>query len=109
MRWRPPSEKSGVTTMCGRFARRMLPESYAEPFELVSVPDLKPSFNVAPTQQILVARESDGKREGVAMRWGLIPSWAKDKKSPQINARGETAATKPMFRSAFRSEEHTSE
>ena len=88
--------------MCGRFARRMLPESYAEPFELASVPELKPSFNVAPTQPILVAREHDGKREGVAMRWGLIPSWAKDKKSPQINARSETAATKPMFRSAFK-------
>src|SRR5580765_5396927 len=88
--------------MCGRFARRMLPESYTEPFELVSVPALKPSFNVAPTQKVLVAREHDGKREGVAMRWGLIPSWAKDKKMSQINARADSAATKPMFRSAFK-------
>jgi putative SOS response-associated peptidase YedK len=36
------------------------------------------------------------------MRWGLIPSWAKDKKMAQINARSETAADKPMFRSAFK-------
>jgi putative SOS response-associated peptidase YedK len=57
---------------------------------------------VAPTQQVLVAREKDGRREGVAMRWGLIPSWAKDKKMAQINARADTAATKPMFRSAFK-------
>jgi putative SOS response-associated peptidase YedK len=61
-----------------------------------------PSYNVAPTQQILVAREYEGKREGVAMRWGLTPSWAKDKKIAQINARADTVAEKPMFRSAFK-------
>jgi putative SOS response-associated peptidase YedK len=64
--------------------------------------ELPPSYNVAPTQQVLVARDHDGKREGVAMRWGLIPSWAKDAKMAQINARSETAATKPMFRVAFK-------
>ena len=69
---------------------------------LLSVADLPPNYNVAPTQQVLVARELDGKREGVAMRWGLIPSWAKDKKMAQINARADTAAEKPMFRSAFK-------
>jgi putative SOS response-associated peptidase YedK len=69
---------------------------------LTSTVDLPPNYNVAPTQQVLVAREKDGRREGVAMRWGLIPSWAKDKKMAQINARADTAATKPMFRSAFK-------
>ena len=64
--------------------------------------ELPPSYNVAPTQQVLVARDYDGKREGVAMRWGLTPSWAKDSKMAQINARSETAATKPMFRAAFK-------
>jgi putative SOS response-associated peptidase YedK len=63
---------------------------------------MPPNYNVAPTQQVLVAREHDGKHEGVAMRWGLIPSWAKDKKIAQINARADTAAEKPMFRSAFK-------
>lgn len=61
-----------------------------------------PNFNVAPTHDVPVVRDHDGKREGVLMRWGLIPSWAKDKKIAQINARGDTVATKPMFRSAFK-------
>src|SRR5262249_47450110 len=69
---------------------------------LATFAELPPSYNVAPTRQILVAREQDEKREGVAMRWGLIPSWAKDAKMAQINARSETAATKPMFRAAFK-------
>jgi putative SOS response-associated peptidase YedK len=64
--------------------------------------ELPPSYNVTPTQQVLVARDHDGKREGVALRWGLIPSWAKDAKMAQINARSETAATKPMFRAALK-------
>jgi putative SOS response-associated peptidase YedK len=50
----------------------------------------------------MMPRDLDGRREGVAMRWGLIPSWAKDAKKPQINARGETVAEMPMFRSAFK-------
>ena len=63
---------------------------------------LPPSYNVAPTQKVLVARQLDDKREGVVMRWGLIPSWAKDKKMAQINARADSASEKPMFRSAFK-------
>ena len=59
---------------------------------LSTIAELPPSYNVAPTQQVLVARDHDGKREGVAMRWGLIPWWAKDAKMAQINARSETAA-----------------
>src|SRR5437660_101899 len=57
-----------------------------------SPPDLPPSYNVAPTQKVLVAREHDGKREGCVMRWGLIPSWAKDKKLAQTNARADSAS-----------------
>jgi putative SOS response-associated peptidase YedK len=64
--------------------------------------EVPPNFNVAPTHQVPVVRDYDGKREGVLMRWGLIPSWAKDKKMAQINARGDTIATKPMFRAAFK-------
>lgn len=65
-------------------------------------PELPPSYNVAPTQKILVARQIDEKREGVVMRWGLIPSWAKDKKLAQINARADSPSDKPMFRAAFK-------
>jgi putative SOS response-associated peptidase YedK len=60
------------------------------------------SFNVAPTQQILAIRIQDDAKAFATMRWGLIPSWAKDKKMPFINARGETVAEKPAFRSAFK-------
>jgi putative SOS response-associated peptidase YedK len=63
------------------------------------------SFNVAPTQLIPVVRTVDnGERELVEMRWGLIPSWADDRKigSRLINARSETVRVKPAFRSAFK-------
>lgn len=88
--------------MCGRFVRFSSWADLRETLTLLSPAELPPSYNVAPTQKVLVARERDGKREGVAMRWGLIPSWAKDKNMAQINARADTAADKPMFRSAFK-------
>ena len=88
--------------MCGRFVRYSSWAELRQALRLLTVAELPPSHNIAPTQQIFVAREHDGQREGVAMRWGLIPSWAKDAKKPQINARGETVAEKPMFRSAFK-------
>ncbi|MCH8109783.1 MAG: SOS response-associated peptidase [Chloroflexi bacterium] len=61
------------------------------------------SFNVAPTQQVLTV-VNDGENRARYMRWGLIPSWAKDASigSRMINARAETLAEKPSFRSAFR-------
>ncbi|HZZ79865.1 MAG TPA: SOS response-associated peptidase [Gemmataceae bacterium] len=88
--------------MCGRFTQYKTLEKLSQVLQLDSYTEIPPSYNIAPTQQVLVAREHDGKREGVAMCWGLIPSWAKGKKSPQINARADTAATKPMFRAAFK-------
>src|SRR5262245_43430702 len=88
--------------MCGRFTRMASWADVRKWLNLSTFAELPSSYNVAPTQQVLVARDHDGKREGVAMRWGLIPSWAKDKKMAQINARSESAATKPMFRSAFK-------
>lgn len=65
--------------------------------------DTGPRYNVAPTQQVL-AVTNDGERRGQLMRWGLVPSWAKDIKigNRMINAVSETAASKPAFRSAFR-------
>ena len=89
--------------MCGRYVRFRQWADLKHLLPLLnSAAELPPSYNVAPTQKVLVAREQDGKREGVVMRWGLIPSWAKDKKMSQINARADSAATKPMFRSAFK-------
>lgn len=66
--------------------------------------DLVPNYNVAPTQQIPVIANHDGKRVLETMRWGLIPSWAKDIKigNKMINARSETITEKPSFRAAYK-------
>ena len=63
------------------------------------------SFNVAPTQTVITCRSDDsGQRHLIPMRWGLIPSWSKDDKSAarMINARAETVAQRPAFRSALK-------
>ena len=92
--------------MCGRFTLRASASEIAEFFELMR--DLvewdQPRFNIAPTQSILAVREASTGREPVRLRWGLIPSWSKDTKmaASMINARAETVAEKPAFRSAFR-------
>ena len=62
-----------------------------------------PRYNIAPTQTVIVVND-DGTRHLTQMRWGLIPSWAKDPAigNRMINARAETVATKPAFRVALR-------
>jgi putative SOS response-associated peptidase YedK len=66
---------------------------------------LKPRYNIAVTQTIVVVLESEGERIIEGLRWGLIPSWAKDESigNKLINARAETLAEKPSFKNAFRS------
>jgi putative SOS response-associated peptidase YedK len=61
-------------------------------------------FNIAPTQKALVMASGEHGYEVKALRWGLIPSWAKDEKigATTINARVETVVTKPAFRNAFK-------
>lgn len=59
-------------------------------------------FNIAPTVQVPVVRRGDDGREIVAMRWGLVPGWARDMKGPLLNnARADSVAEKPSFRTAF--------
>jgi putative SOS response-associated peptidase YedK len=87
--------------MCGRFARYQKPSVYAELFGVESLP-AGPSYNVAPSQDVAAVRTNGHDRECVLLRWGPVPSWSKDGKSIAINARAETAAGKPAFRSAFR-------
>jgi putative SOS response-associated peptidase YedK len=91
--------------MCGRFVQVEKPEFYAEHFgaEFVRTETLKQNYNVAPTTQVYAVAEHDGERVLTSFRWGLVPFWAKDIKigSRSINARSETAATKPTFRSSF--------
>jgi len=67
---------------------------------LAKLPSLKERFNIAPSQKIAILRGDATDLENLS--WGLIPSWAKDKKMAFINARSETAAEKPAFRSSFK-------
>jgi putative SOS response-associated peptidase YedK len=91
--------------MCGRFTQASDGEIVARVFELKETPKLAPRYNIAPTQDVAAVRAAgSGGRELVLLHWGLIPSWAKERAigSRMINARAETLAEKPAFRSAFR-------
>lgn len=96
--------------MCGRFTltdpTRLDAQAIGAALLTSALPQLTPRFNIAPSQPVLLVRQrEDGAgREVVLARWGLIPSWAKD---PAIgnrlaNARGETLAEKPSFRTAWK-------
>ncbi|HEY6578622.1 MAG TPA: SOS response-associated peptidase [Rhizomicrobium sp.] len=97
--------------MCGRFTNqftwRELVELYriTEPY-IGPISNLQPRFNFAPMQTGVVIRlDKEGRREPAMMRWGLVPSWAKDDLAGAkcINAKAETVADKPSFRAAFKS------
>jgi len=92
--------------MCGRFSLIAPGEAVAELFQLPETPTLAPRYNIAPTQPVAAVRTSrdSGRRELTHFHWGLIPRWAKDPTigSRMINARSETAAEKPSFRSAIK-------
>lgn len=92
--------------MCGRFTLFDSAASVAEGFGLAEVPSLSPRYNIAPSQEVAAVRmPAEGRgREFALLRWGLVPSWAKDPSlgTRMINARSETAAEKPAFRSAIR-------
>jgi putative SOS response-associated peptidase YedK len=95
--------------MCGRYTQM---RTWAELLDLYGIAEsLSPSnfparYNIAPTQAVPVVRQqqASGERELVTLRWGLVPSWAKDIAigARMINARAETLADKPSFRAAFK-------
>lgn len=90
--------------MCGRFTLTADPEQLRRAFPWLSIShDTAPRYNIAPTQPVAVVA-NDGKNQLDYYIWGLIPSWAKDPQigSRMINARAETLAEKPSFRTAFR-------
>ena len=91
--------------MCGRFVRTTAIECFAELFHALGHPKNWASFNIAPSANVLVARNNpQGTRELAALKWGLVPAWSDEPKTAYstINARAETVAQKPAFRSAFR-------
>ena len=94
--------------MCGRYRlsrRKQLIQEYFETSE--SETEWSPRYNIAPTQLVPVIRQhpKEPARELSLIRWGLIPSWAKNSSGAarMINARSETAGTMPAFRDSLRS------
>ncbi len=93
--------------MCGRLALFSDPLALARHFGLAGAPPtFTPRWNVAPGQPLCIVRQDGACKERRAdeVAWGLLPAWAKpDRPGPRpINARAETAASKPMFRDAWR-------
>jgi putative SOS response-associated peptidase YedK len=92
--------------MCGRFTQHYTWEEVHAFLSVFGTPrNLQPHYNIAPTDTVDVTRLGPQGRELVPMRWGLIPGWWKKaaKEMPAtFNARAESVAEKPMFRSAFK-------
>lgn len=90
--------------MCGRFVSDLPPGIFSELFAVSAPADLPRSFNIAPSNNILAVRTLETGRELALLRWGFIPSWAKDSTAVKavINARSETLQEKPFFRQAIR-------
>lgn len=90
--------------MCGRYALYGPASRLKQRFDLRECPEFPPRYNIPPQSEVLVIRRRpEGERTGQLVRWGLVPNWAKD---PSIgaklnNARAESVATKPSFRTSF--------
>ncbi len=99
--WSSPDQ---LPRMCGRYGFGNPARFDALPFG-VALPALAPRFNVSPSQTVpLVAEDPEQGRNVLMAKWGLVPSWENDSLvgNGQANARGDTVATKPMFRAAFK-------
>lgn len=90
--------------MCGRLLLTSSGRELAEAFELAEAPQLTPRYNIAPSQNVGTLTAAEGGRVFSQRRWGLIPTWAQDPSIGyrMINARSETASSKPAFRDALR-------
>jgi len=93
--------------MCGRFSLELPAKTIAEFFLAHNLRDVKPRYNIAPTQQVLAIFrdvEQPETNEAGSFSWGLVPFWADDIRigAKMINARGETLRQKPSFRAAFK-------
>jgi putative SOS response-associated peptidase YedK len=90
--------------MCGRFSQAEIAALDREVLRILeALPDLPPRYNVAPSQEAAVLRYGTPGNTLAALRWGLVPSWARDPKIGYrtINARAETLRDKPAFRDSF--------
>ena len=94
-----------VRRMCGRYVQASSPELLAEKFGVddAQISDHAASYNVAPRAEVPAVRRRQDRKVLSLLRWGLVPSWAKDPKigDRQINARAESIVDKPAYRTAF--------
>ena len=91
--------------MCGRFTQRYTWQEVHGYFALIGPPrNLRPRYNIAPSQDVAAVRADETGRRLSMLRWGLIPGWAREPNIGYklINARAETASIKPAFRAAYR-------
>ena len=90
--------------MCGRYTLTSDGETLAAAFGVKELATWSPRYNIAPSQPVPALLWKNGAREAADLHWGLVPAWAKDRKTSSrlINARAETVAEKPSFRVAFR-------
>ena len=91
--------------MCNRYRLTHSKQYLAERFQAWDEVEDRPRYNIAPTQPVVTVRKEHGKktRKFTTMRWGLIPSWAKDTSigTRTLNARSETVTTTPAFRQSI--------
>ena len=94
--------------MCGRYNLITDAQALVDFFEiehtLIDTSALQPHYNIAPSQDVPVVRDTGKGRELVLAHWGLVPHWSKEEKPKYstINARAETVAEKPTYRDPFR-------
>ena len=85
--------------MCGRFTSTASPEELMRKFGVTILQNLRPKWNISPSQQALIIARNGPQNEAVMARWGLLPASIKHRLL--INARAETVTEKPTFRDAF--------
>lgn len=90
--------------MCGRYTLTVDQEALQVALGVEGLVHPRARFNIAPTQEAPAVVFSEGRPRGRSLRWGLVPSWARDPSvgNRMINARSETVAEKPSFRGPFR-------
>lgn len=90
--------------MCGRFTLYTPKSELERFFEFTAAAQLISAYNICPSQEVLAVRPGEGGREGVLLKWGLVPGWAKESAigNKLTNARSETVHEKPSFRNALK-------
>lgn len=101
--FRPSTSDIRHSTMCGRFGLTRPEALQLERFGITELPPLMPRYNIPPGSDILVVRERKGFTQAEMIRWGLVPSWAKDPSigNRMANVRSDTALEKSSFRAAM--------